>query len=252
MELSTSFYLVTACAVVITGISKSGFGGGLGVMSVPLMSLYITPQLAVAILMPVLLAMDLIIVWSYRHHWNRAIVAMLLPGAAVGLALGAMSFQWMSADVIRCAVGMLALFFVAQFIWGECSKHSKRPSGKATVLTLGALSGFASFVAHAGGPPVKGILLRQGMEKTVFVGTNTMFFFAMNATKTVAYSSMGHFTRDSMTVSLLLVPMLLIGITLGTVLHKFIAQSVFTRFVYGFLFLAGIKLLWDSSLAIWA
>ncbi|WP_195819435.1 sulfite exporter TauE/SafE family protein [Roseobacter sp. MH60115] len=252
MELSTSFYLVTACAVVITGISKSGFGGGLGVMSVPLMSLYITPQLAVAILMPVLLAMDLIIVWSYRHHWNRAIVAMLLPGAAVGLALGAMSFQWMSADVIRCAVGMLALFFVAQFIWGERSKHSKRPSGKATVLTLGALSGFASFVAHAGGPPVKGILLRQGMEKTVFVGTNTMFFFAMNATKTVAYSSMGHFTRDSMTVSLLLVPMLLIGITLGTVLHKFIAQSVFTRFVYGFLFLAGVKLLWDSSLAIWA
>ncbi|WP_299779419.1 sulfite exporter TauE/SafE family protein [uncultured Roseobacter sp.] len=251
MDLSVSFYLIAASAVLITGISKSGFGGGLGVMSVPLMSLYIAPQLAVAILMPVLLAMDLIIVWQYRLHWNRAIVGMLLPGAAVGLALGALSFQWMSADVIRCAVGLLAIFFVAQFVWVQYRERTPKHSGKKTVFALGALSGFASFVAHAGGPPVKGVLLRQGMEKSVFVGTNTMFFFAMNATKTVAYGAMGHFTRDSMNVSLILAPMLLVGIALGTVLHRFIEQSVFTRFVYGFLFLAGIKLLWDSVDTIW-
>ena len=250
MDLTASFYIATACAVVITGISKSGFGGGLGVMSVPLMSLYIAPQLAVAILMPVLLAMDLIIVWQYRKHWNSAVVAMLLPGAAAGLIVGAVSFQWMSADVIRLAVGLLALFFVAQFILEQGQRRSAGPSKRQTVFALGALSGFASFVAHAGGPPVKGILLRQGMEKSVFVGTNTMFFFALNATKTVAYSALGHFTQETLKVSLVLAPILLVGIGLGTILHRFISQSVFTRVVYGFLFLAGLKLLWDSLGAI--
>lgn len=62
MDFTTEFYVVTAFAVIITGISKSGFGGGLGVMSVSLMSLYVPPQFAVAVLMPVLLAMDLLIV----------------------------------------------------------------------------------------------------------------------------------------------------------------------------------------------
>lgn len=251
MEFSTSFYIIAACAVVITGVSKSGFGGGLGVMSVPLMSLYIAPQLAVAILMPILLVMDLIIVWQYRARWNRAIVTMLLPGAAMGLMLGAISFQWMSADVIRFAVGVLALFFVAQFIWNQRQYRSSHSPNIGSVFALGALSGFASFVAHAGGPPVKGILLRQNMEKSIFVGTNTVFFFAMNATKTIAYGAMGQFTSDSLEVSLILAPMLIIGIGVGTVLHRFVAQSVFTRLVYGFLFLAGVKLLWDSAGTVW-
>ncbi|GFE48421.1 UPF0721 transmembrane protein [Roseobacter cerasinus] len=250
MDLTSSFYIVSALAVVITGISKSGFGGGLGVMSVPLMSLYIAPQVAVAILMPVLLAMDLIIVWQYRHRWNRAVVRMLLPGAGAGLILGAISFHWMSADLIRFAVGVLALVFVAQFLLAQTRGRGVGASSGATILALGALSGFASFVAHAGGPPVKGILLRQNMQKSVFVGTNTMFFFAMNAIKTVSYAGMGQFSTESLQVSLLLAPMLVVGIGLGLILHRVIAQTIFTRLVYGFLFLAGVKLLYDSGGAI--
>lgn len=247
MDLTSSFYILSALAVVITGISKSGFGGGLGVMSVPLMSLYIAPQVAVAILMPVLLAMDLIIVWQYRQRWNRAVVQMLLPGAAVGLILGAVSFHWMSADLIRFAIGLLALVFVAQFLLAQTSGRTARPSQGGTILALGAVSGFASFVAHAGGPPVKGILLRQNMAKSVFVGTNTMFFFVMNAIKTVSYAAMGQFSTETLRVSLILAPMVVVGIGLGLVLHRVIAQAIFTRLVYGFLCLAGAKLLYDSA-----
>lgn len=252
MELTTSFYVVAGAAVLITGISKSGFGGGLGVMSVPLMSLYISPQFAVAILMPVLLAMDLIIVWQYRARWNRSVVAMLLPGAAVGLFIGAMTFQWMSADVIRFAVGVLAILFVAQFALNRQRGDTIAASRRGTVFALGTLSGFASFVAHAGGPPVKGILLRQHMDKSTFVGTNTMFFFAMNTIKTVAYGAMGQFDKDSLTISLLLAPLLFAGIGLGMVLHRFISAAAFTRVVYGFLLLAGLKLLSDSAGVLWS
>ncbi len=252
MDLSTSFYIIAGTAVLITGVSKSGFGGGLGVMSVPLMSLYISPQFAVAVLMPILLAMDLIIVWTYRARWNQAVVAMLLPGAAAGLFIGAMTFQWMSADTVRFAIGVLALLFVAQFAIGQLRGAAAEGTGAGTVFALGAVSGFASFVAHAGGPPVKGILLRQQMDKSTFVGTNTMFFFTLNAVKTGAYAAMGHFSADSLAVSLTLSPVLFLGIGLGLVLHRFISAQVFTRLVYGFLLLAGLKLLIDSSATIWS
>ncbi|WP_227269380.1 sulfite exporter TauE/SafE family protein [Roseobacter weihaiensis] len=252
MDLPVSFFLVAAFAVLVTGISKSGFGGGLGVMAVPLMSLYISPQLAVAVLMPILLAMDLLIVWQYRHRWSKPVVATLLPGAIAGLTLGAMVFQWMSADFIRLFVGVLALLLVAQFMLGPRHGSPRRKPRFSGVFLLGSLSGFASFVAHAGGPPVKGFLLRQGMEKSVFVGTNTMFFFAMNATKSVAYSAMGQLTEESLSISLMLAPLVLVGVWGGTVLHRVISADLFVGIVYAFLFCAGLKLLWDGSAAVMA
>lgn len=247
MDLSPTFYLVTALAILITGISKSGFGGGLGVMAVPLMSLFIAPQVAAAILMPILIVMDIIIVWHYRKSWSRKVVMLLLPGALVGLGIGALTFQAMNADVIRFLVGLLAMVFVAQYVLQQRHESEPKSTPSSMVFTLGAVSGFASFVAHAGGPPVKGFLLRQKLEKSVFVGTNTMFFFSLNAIKTVAYGAMGQMTAESLKVSLWLSPVLVFGIGIGVLLHRFVDQSLFTKIVYGFLFLTGLRLLWDSA-----
>ncbi|MEP4194592.1 MAG: TSUP family transporter [Aliishimia sp.] len=77
MELTSAFYVVSILSILLTGISKSGFGGGLGVMSVPLMSLFVAPQFAAAVLMPILLAMDILIVWRYRRTWDRRIIVGL-------------------------------------------------------------------------------------------------------------------------------------------------------------------------------
>lgn len=247
MDLSLSFYVVSALAILVTGISKSGFGGGLGVMSVPAMSLFAAPQFAVAVLMPILLVMDLIIVWRYRSHWSRGVVMALLPGALVGLMIGALTFEYMRADVIKFIVGLLALFFVGQFLLQSCGV---RVGARGSVLIprfLGVISGFASYVAHAGGPPVKGYLLRQGLDKTVFVGTNTMFFFSMNVLKTFAYGSAGMMGQDSLRVSLMLAPCLFVGVFAGLRLHRLIEQKIFVKIVYGFLAVAAVKLLYDSA-----
>ena len=43
---------VFTIAVIITGISKSGFAGGLGMISVPLLLLVMNPFLAVSLMLP--------------------------------------------------------------------------------------------------------------------------------------------------------------------------------------------------------
>jgi len=246
MTLPLSFYLVTAAAVFVTGLSKSGFGGGLGVISVPMLSLFVEPQFAVAVLMPLLITMDVIVVWQYRHRWRKDVVKAMLPGALVGLAVGLATFQWMNAELIRLVVGLLALAFVAQYLLSRTSPAKERAPRHGAAFALAALSGFASYVAHAGGPPVKGYLLAQRLDKSVFVGTNTMYFFSMNALKTVSYTLMGQLSFDSLAVSLWIAPVLLGGIAVGTFLHKRIDQRLFIALVYGFLALAGAKLLSDS------
>lgn len=246
MDQSVAFFAVAVLAVLLTGLSKSGFGGGLGVMAVPMMSLFVTPQFAAAVMMPILLAMDLLIVWRYRLTWDRRIILGLLPAALFGLGLGSVSFQYMDANTVKFLVGLLAAFFVLQFLLlrhrGQPLGHTPRP----VVFALGALSGFSSFIAHAGGPPVKGYLLQQRLEKSWFVGTNTMFFFTLNFLKTIAYGALGTLSTSSLKISAILSPILLLGVFLGFRLHKVVDQNIFVKVVYVFLALTALKLPNDS------
>ena len=247
MDQSIAFYVVAVVAILLTGVSKSGFGGGLGVMAVPLMSLFVTPQFAAAVMMPILLAMDFLIVWRYRATWDSRIILSLLPAAFVGLVLGSLSFHYMDANAVRFLVGLLAAFFVLQFMASRRAELSQQRMPKPVIFAIGALSGFASFIADAGGPPVKGYLLRQQREKSWFVGTNTFFFFALNFLKTIAYGVFGTLSVESLQISALLSPMLLLGVFLGFRLHTILDQRVFVKVVYGFLALTAVKLLYDST-----
>jgi len=252
MTLPSSFYLVLVAVIFLTGLSKSGFGGGLGVVSVPALSVFVEPQFAVAVLMPILIGIDVLVVWRYRHNWRQDVVFAMVPGALFGLVLGLATFQWMNADLIRFAVGLLALAFVTQHVFAHSREIRHGADRRSGAFAFAALSGFASYVAHAGGPPVKGYLLRQQMDKSTFVGTNTMFFFSMNALKTVSYTLSGLLSFESLMVSLSVSPVLLLGVLAGTYLHKRVDQRLFTALVYGFLTLAGAKLLLDSVISVLA
>ncbi|MEM9348681.1 MAG: sulfite exporter TauE/SafE family protein [Pseudomonadota bacterium] len=251
MDLSLSFYVISIVAILTTGISKSGFGGGLGVMAVPMMSLFAAPQLAAAVMMPILFAMDVMIVFRYRKSWNRAVVFALLPGALIGLSLGALFFGVLDADLIRFVIGVLALIFVAQYLLQGRKWAGKRKASKPLVWILAATSGFASYVAHAGGPPVKAYLLSQEMPKAAFVGTNTVFFFILNGLKTVAYGSTGTLDWSTLYISLILSPWLVVGVLVGSWLHSRVDQKIFVRIVYGFLALTALRLLSTSIPTFW-
>ena len=66
------FYAVTVPAVLLLGVSKSGFGAGFGSLAVPMMALAVSVPQAAAILMPVLFVMDLLGMAAFRKEIGRA------------------------------------------------------------------------------------------------------------------------------------------------------------------------------------
>ena len=54
------FYFLAVPAVLIAGISKGGFGSGLALVAVPMMSLIVPVPVAAAIMLPVLMSIDFI------------------------------------------------------------------------------------------------------------------------------------------------------------------------------------------------
>ena len=55
------FYLTAAIGVVLFGISIGGFAGPIAILAIPIMALIMSPIAASAILLPVLLVIDVVV-----------------------------------------------------------------------------------------------------------------------------------------------------------------------------------------------
>ncbi len=243
---SWQFYLFAGFAVILTGISKSGFSGGVGSITVALMAIYVSPVQAAAIMLPILCLMDYLGLWAYRKAWDKKNLLVLLPASVIGIGVGTWTFSYVDDNAIRLVLGVITLLFAANFFikLGNTGPAVK-PHWSIGAL-VGTISGFTSMVAHAGGPPIKIYLLPQKMDKTLFVGTNVVFFFVVNQMKVVPYIWLGQFSFENLILAAVLLPLAPLGIWLGLKLHGIVSQTAFYWISYSTMVLAGLKLIWDG------
>ncbi len=237
--------------MLLFGISKGGFGGGLGTAAVPLMALVISPVRAAAILLPILCVMDIVAVWKFRGKWVWPELKVLLPASLVGILVGTLLFEYMSASVVRLIVGTVAITFTMHFwISKRRSKNIALPDyPRSFGLFGGSVAGFTSFVAHSGGPPISMYLLRRPLDRTDFAATSIFFFAVVNYVKLIPYGWLGQLDSDNLATSAALVILAPVGVLTGVWLHKRVTDQFFFALVYVMLFIVGVKLVYDGVMA---
>jgi uncharacterized membrane protein YfcA len=248
---SAAFYAAATFGILLTGIFKGGFGGGPGGIAVALMSIFVAPADAAGIVLPILCAMDIFGLLAYRNSWSRHHVRVLIPGALLGIVLGALAFGVVPVKWVRLLIGLIAVTFtlnrwfdIAQRLGSNLGKP-----GRVIGFFSGATSGLTSTLAHAGGPPLLVYLLPQRMEKTIFVGTSVVFFAIVNYVKLIPYGMLGQLSTDNLGLSLLFAPLAPLGIWLGLQLERRIPEKPFYRLSYATLFAIGCKLIYDALTA---
>ena len=251
-EYPPYFWITAVAVVILVGVAKAGFGGGIGVIATPLLALTMPVADAAALLLPLLIIIDLIAVRHYYNKFDRSSIKLLLPSAVVGILLGALFFGVFSDNerVLRVGIGILALAFVAYQAARSLIKGAlanRRPP-KVVGVAMGSLAGFASTLAHAGGPPVSVYLLPQGLPRGIFVGTSVVFFTAVNLIKLVPYGALGLLRVGNVTTILVLAPLSYVGVRLGLFLNGRFSDLWFNRVIYILLFLTGIQLVSGQSL----
>lgn len=242
------FYAVAIPAVLLFGISKGGFGGGLGTAAVPLMALVISPVQAAAILLPILCIMDLVAVWKFRRKWVWPELNVLLPASLIGILTGTLLFEAMSASVVRLIVGLVATSFTLHY-WINKKRSNNSYFPRSYAVLGGSVAGFTSFVAHSGGPPISMYLLRRPLDRMDFAATTVLFFAVVNYVKLVPYAWLGQFDSDNLATSAALAILAPIGVLIGAWLHKRVSDRFFFSFVYVLLFAVGLKLIYDGVTA---
>ena len=242
------FYAVAVPAVLLMGISKSGFGSGFGSLAVPLMALAVTVPQAAAIMMPILFVMDIMGIAAFRRHFDWKLLRFLVPVGLVGTLVGTLSFRWLDSRWVAGIVGVFTLLFLAQrllFPPRPDSPHPPRWVGAILTVT----SGFTSFVSHAGGPPINAYVIPMRLPPLVFTATMAAFFFVINLSKWAPYAWLGLLDLRNMATSLALLPLAPIGVVIGVRLAHRIQPQLFYRLVYLGMLLTGCKLVYDGFLA---
>jgi uncharacterized membrane protein YfcA len=244
-----TFYLVSIPAVLLYGIAKGGFGGSVAVLAVPLMALVMSPAKAAAILLPILVVMDVLVVKTYWGLFDRRALQLLLPGAVIGILIGYFLADTMNDSYMRILIGVLALVFGAQSLFKLSSQAGGRHNSLAGTV-FGTLAGFTSFSIHAGGPPFAMYMLPKKISPVLYAGTAGIFFAVVNAIKIVPYTWLGQFNQENLMYALVLVPLAPLGVALGHYLVKRFDPSTYYRVISFFLVVVGVMLLRDGVLGL--
>lgn len=242
------FYLVAIPAVLLMGIGKSGFGSGVGSLAVPLIALAVTvPQAAAILMLPLLLA-DLLGMAAFRKDFDKALLKFLVPFALLGIVIGTFLFRVLDSHLVAGLVGIFTLLFLAQRLLFP-PKPGSPPPPKWLGAVLTTTSGFTSFIAHAGGPPVSAYVIPMRLPPVRYSATMAFLFFVVNFSKWIPYAWLGLLETRNMLTSLVLLPLVPLGVWVGVRIARRIDEKLFYRLLYGGMFLTGVKLVWDGFLA---
>lgn len=240
-----SFYAVAIPAVLLIGLSKSGFASGFGSLAVPMMGLVMPVPQAAAIMLPLLMVMDAATLQQLWRHVDRPLLRRLLPWGLLGSLVGWALFGLLSERAVAALTGVLTLAFLAQRLVARTSGAAHVPAHWVGALCATA-SGVTSFVAHAGGPPVSAYVLPQRLAPLVFSGSMAVFFAVLNASKWVPYASLGLIDSRNMATAFLLAPVAPLGVWAGVRLTRHFSVEAFYRLAYAGMLCTGLKLVWDG------
>ncbi len=242
------FYLVGIAAALLFGISKGGFGGGLGIVAVPLMSLVMSPVQAAGILLPMLLVLDGAGIRAYWRQWHWQSFRLLGAGALLGIGAGGLTFGLISTSTLRLIVGVVALTFAANYYFRRLRPlgPGAAPAGPWLGVLAGMAGGYTSTLAHAGSPPVNMYLLPKALPRHQFVATTVLLFALVNVAKLVPYGLLGQLAPSNIWAAATLVPFGLLGVFFGVRLQRVLSDRWFYHLCYGLLLLVGAKLVFDG------
>lgn len=244
----TLFYGLAVLSVLLAGFSKASAAGGVGLLAVPLMSIAIAPQHAAAIMLPILCALDLLGLWAYRGQPDSGLMRHLIPGALVGIVIGALVFKTLDVRWVKGLLGVECLIFALHRILGNrgiAARPGAAPSRLRAAFWSG-ISGFTSTIAHAGGPPLLQYLLPLKLDKLRLVATTVYFFTLVNYVKLIPYGLLGLLGTSNLTTALILVPVIPVGYWIGLKFTRLIPEKGFYLFINLSLLATGVKLLWDG------
>ncbi|MGW6270320.1 sulfite exporter TauE/SafE family protein [Streptomyces sp. NPDC055060] len=263
MDISIWGFAALAAAAVLVGFSKTAVSGA-NTVSLAVFAAVLPARESTGVLLPILIAGDVLAVLTYRRHAHWPTLWRLFPAVAGGVVVGTVFLMWADDAIVRTSIGAILLLMAAVTVWrrrapaGEAEPPGgPHPEGPAPQKgpsrfrdpsrlkgpSYGVLGGFTTMVANAGGPVMSMYLLSAGFRKLSFLGTSAWFFLIVNTSKVPFSVGLGLIDAHSLLLDAALVLFVVPGALIGKLAVHRINQRLFEQLVIGATVLGGLQLL---------
>jgi uncharacterized protein len=172
------FYILGFFATFAMSVGKGAFGGGLAIIGVPVMALVIDPITAAIIFAPLVVFMDLFALRAFPPStWSKPDLPWLLLGLSIGLVIGWLTFELVDRRIVTALIATVTLVFTIRwFLKDRLAPPPPHGVQPLRAVALATLSGFTTFIAHAGGPPTAIYLLGRNLGKPYLPAQQLRYF----------------------------------------------------------------------------
>ncbi len=217
--LSATDWTLLLLAAAMVGFAKTAVNG-VGAVAVVLFAVVMPARASTGALLPLLIAGDVVAVALYRRHGRLGTLLRLLPGVIPGLLLGAVFVANVDDKAMSLAIGciLLALGALQLYLRRPGAMVKVRDTGTVHIgwtLAAGALAGFATMTANAGGSVMTLYLIMAGLPMLEMLGTGAWFFLAVNLLKVPLSTSLDLMNASTLLMAGVLVPAMVAGALVG-------------------------------------
>ncbi|WBO62533.1 sulfite exporter TauE/SafE family protein [Streptomyces camelliae] len=245
-------FAALAFAALLVGFSKTAVSGA-NTVSLAIFAAVLPARASTGVLLPVLIAGDVLAVLTYRRHAHWPTLWRLFPAVAAGVVVGTLFLVWADDGVVRTSIGAILLLMAGVTLWrrrrAESADGADEPdavtsrAGRMKARSYGVLGGFTTMVANAGGPVMSMYLLSAGFRKLGFLGTSAFFFLIVNVSKVPFSAGLGLIDGRSLLLDAALAVFVVPGALFGKWAVNRINQRLFEQLVIAATVVGGVQLL---------
>lgn len=240
-------YGLMALGAFFVGLGKGGLAG-VGNLTIVFMALALPAKVSVGVLLPILIAADVLAVLIYRRHALWAYILRLAPWTIVGIFGGHFVFSRVGDAQVRILIGVVLLgmtgvHFFRKWMRRNATDADRLPQHPVFVGGVGIVGGFATMVANAAGPVAALYFLASGLPKYAYIGTAAWFFLLINLVKIPFMVELGIINWASLEMSGSFMIYAVLGVLAARYIVGLINQKVFELLVWVFIVVGGLKLI---------
>ncbi len=236
-------WLASFVLISYTTLSVSGFGSV--VIAITLGAHLYPIEVLLPILVPLTLFINTYITITYRKNINTFVLfKRIIPFMGTGFLIGIVIFHFIQGMLLKKLFGLFISLLSLRELYRLSAKKIKPSATSSLASNIFIFSaGIIHGIYASGGPLLVYAINKLGLDKTSFRSTLSSLWLLLNIVLTSFYIISGKITADSIKSIGMLLPVVMIGLVIGEILHRHINESFFKVFVFLILLFSGLSIL---------
>ena len=240
--MTTTQMVLVLLIILATSVVQAVAGFGFALLAVPLMVVVIDLQSAVIISSFVGTLSNMLQSWQLRRNINRNMTRRFVLATAVGSPVGLLLFVYANQSALKIVLGLSILFGVFVLSRGLELQHVS----SWLDWIMGILSGVLLMATSTNGPPLVFVLQARRFDPATFRATLNMVFLVSGTFGLVMFGLAGEILRSDVNVAAFAIPAMVIGVSTGVVIRKYVQQELFKKIVLFLLSIGGLSSLFGG------